>query len=439
MKRKGSNLDEEESRLSQLLFNKSKDLVEKLKHNDIKLETCDKKPAWVDDDDVDFRADIIPNTKSKESYSDKLKQKYETLVGTPNWAKLNQKIKTEDEDDEILRSVGHLHKKKKSAFLSKDYLELKTFPKINSETGNEGPIISCVEFHPKMSVALVAGSSGIVSLFSIGGDVNDKLHSFKLKHFKVTATNFTPEGSEAFIASKTNHSYCIYNLVKAEPTLVQLPQIVKKPIIFQMSSDGKYIATSAGYDEVYIICTESRELLRTLKHGSNVEAVAFSSNCDQLYSYGIQGEVSIWDLSTFRVVKKYYDHGCVRASCITASPCGRLLATGSGEGIVNVYETSNITTSEPVPIKTISNLTTKITSLRFNATTEILAAASGFYPNAVKLVHIPSYHVFANFPKPSFNLYQVDTVNFSPNSGFMALGNNKGCAYLYRLKYYKNY
>lgn len=423
-------------RLSNLLFNKSKNIVDKLKTAEGFQPDIDNKPAWKDDDDEEFRANIITNVSSKVAYSEKLKQKYENLIGTPNWAQLNKKQKPDDDD--IIRTVGHLQKKK-STSLRKDILDIKRFPKINSETGNEGPIISCVEFHPKLSVSLVAGQSGVVSLFSIGGDVNDKLHSFKLKNFKVSSAHFTPDGSDVFVSSKLSHNYCIYNLVKAEPKLVQLPQVVKKPTIFQLSSDGQYIAVAIGYDEVYIISTKSRELLRSLKNNTKTESVAFSHDNKLLYCYGTQGEVTIWDLAMFRVVKKFYDNGCVTSSCITTSQCGRLLATGSGEGIVNIYESSNLSESNPLPLKTISNLRTKITNLKFNSTSEILAMSSGYYPNSVKLIHIPSYHVFSNFPKPSSNLYQVDRVSFSPNSGYMALGNNKGCAYLYRLKHFKNY
>lgn len=420
-----------------MLFNKSKNIIEKFKSAEELEPDVDTKPAWRDDDDEEIRANIIPNVTSKVAYSEKLKQKYENLMGTPNWAKLRKKQNVGDDDD-IIRTVGHLQKKKSST-LRKDLLDLKKFPKINSETGNEGPIISCVQFHPKVSVSLVAGQSGVVSLFSIGGDVNNKLHSFKLKNFNVSTAHFTPDGSEVFITSKVSHNYCIYNLVKAEPKLVQLPQVVKKPSIFQLSSNGQYIAAAVGYDEVYLISTQSRELIRSLKNNTKTVSVTFSHDNKQLYCYGAQGEVTIWDLATFRVVKKFYDNGCVTASCITASQCGRLLATGSGEGIVNVYETLNLTATDALPLKSISNLTTKITGLQFNSTSEILAMSSGYYPNAVKLVHIPSYQVFSNFPKPNSTVYQVDRVNFSPNSGFMGLGNNKGCAFLYRLKHYKNY
>lgn len=421
-----------------MLFNKSKNIVEKLKSTEEDESGVNIKPAWRDDDDEEFHANIVPKVTGKASYSDKLKQKYENLMGTPKWAKLNKKQKIENDEDNIIRTVGHLQKKSLES-LPEDFLNIKRFPKINSETGNEGPIISCVEFHPKLNVSLVAGQSGVVSLFSIGGDVNNKLHSFKLKKFKLSGAHFTPDGSEVFITSKLNHSYCIYNLVKAEPKLIQLPQVVKKPSIFQLSSNGQYIAASTGYDEVYLISTQSRELIRSLKNNTKTESVAFSHDNKQLYCYGAQGELTMWDLATFRVVKKFYDNGCVTASCITASQCGGLLATGSGEGIVNVYETSKLTTTDPLPLKSISNLRTKITSLQFNSTSEILAMSSAYYPNAVKLVHIPSCHVFSNFPIQTSNLYQVNRVSFSPNSGFMALGNNKGCAFLYRLNYYKNY
>lgn len=425
-------------RLSQLLFNKSKDLVEKLKTTHSDESAPEQKPAWMDEDDHQIS---VNNAKSKVAYTENLKQKYETLMGTPNWAKLSAKVKEEDDEDddnEILRTVGHI-KKRKTVNLPKDYLEMKMLPKINSQTKTEGKIISCVDFHPTLSVALVAGNSGVVSLLSVGGDVNEKLHSFRLKNWKTTTAQFSPNGSEAYIATNLNHSYCVYNLVKAEPKLIQLPYVVKRPKIFKLSPDGKYIATSSGFDEICLISTASKELLRTIKHNSNVESLTFSHDSEQLYCYCTQGEVTIWDLSTFKALKKFYDNGCVNASCISTSSCGRLLATGSQEGIVNIYETSKLETYEPLPIKTVTNLTTKISSLKFNATSEILAMSSTAIPNAVKLVHIPSYHVFNNFPPQSNVLSHVQTINFSPNSGYMALGNDKGFANLYRLKYYKNY
>lgn len=370
-----------------------------------------------------------------------MKQKYETLMGAPNWAKIS-KDKTEDDDSEILRSVGHL-KKKKSFGLKPKILEIRPLPKLNTQTLNEGKNISCIEFHPKLSVALVAGNSGVVSLISVDKEANNKVHSFALKGWMISNAAFTPDGTQAFISSQSiSHHYCVYDLVKSQPQMIDFPSVLKRPTIFEFSSDGKYIATSDGYDELFIISAASKELIRRMKHNSKIVSVCFSHNCEQLFCYGAQGEVTMWDLSTFRSFRKFYDEGCVNASTINTSSCGRLLATGSGEGIINIYETSSLkesSTYNPVPYKTITNLTTKITCLKFNASTEILAAVSNVAPNAVKLVHIPSYNVFANFPTHGKSIGHLNTVAFSPNSGYMALGNDLKSAYLYRLQYYNNY
>ncbi|KAM3967350.1 LOW QUALITY PROTEIN: U3 small nucleolar RNA-associated protein 18 homolog wicked [Aphomia sociella] len=437
MKRSVTDLDEEESRLSGLLFNKSKKIIDNLnKEKEQDYSKLNAKPVWLDEDEDQLAGNITSN-KNNTLYAERLKQKYENLMGTPDWAKIKNKSDDENKDTEILRKVGHIQKNKGDLSLPKNFLQLRKLQNINHESKKEGNIISCVEFHPKLSVALVAGLSGMVSLFSIGGDANNKLHSFKFK--MVSAVQFSPDGSVAYLASKTNHYYCAYDLVKATPKMTQLPHCVRRPVIFRLSPDGKYIATSDGFDEIHILCNKSKELIKTLKHNYNVVCVTFSHNNEQLYCYCIQGEIIIWDLSTFRSVKKFYDNGCINASYISNSSCGKLLATGSQEGIVNIYETNNITTSEPIPMKTISNLTTKITHINFNNTTEILAVSSHNCQNAVKLIHIPSYHVFSNFPVQADNCNHVQCVTFSPNSGFMAMGNNKGSAYLYRLKYYKNY
>jgi hypothetical protein len=48
-------------------------------------------------------------------------------------------------------------------------------------------------------------------------------------------------------------------------------------------------------------------------------------------------------------------------------------------------------------------------------------------------VHLPSFSVFANFPVKTLDLGRVETIAFSPNSGYMAIGNNIGGARLIRL------
>ena len=56
---------------------------------------------------------------------------------------------------------------KKSVSLPKGTIDIKALSQINKQTHIEGPFINTVRFHETSTVALVAGSAGIVSLFEV--------------------------------------------------------------------------------------------------------------------------------------------------------------------------------------------------------------------------------------------------------------------------------
>ena len=51
--------------------------------------------------------------------------------------------------------------------LRKGIIDLKVLTDINQKTHNEGPHVTSVQFHPTSTVALVAGSSGVLSVFEV--------------------------------------------------------------------------------------------------------------------------------------------------------------------------------------------------------------------------------------------------------------------------------
>lgn len=139
-------------------------------------------------------------------------------------------------------------------------------------------------------------------------------------------------------------------------------------------------------------------------------------------------------------INKAIDDGCLSAKAVAASPNGQYIATGSKQGAVNIYDTRNILSEMyPQPMKTILNIVTPITKLKFNPTSEILAMASDAKANSFKMVHLPSFKVFSNFPTSKTKMYNPLDIDFSPESGYMSVSNNRGYAYLYRLKRYGNY
>ncbi|MCI4391702.1 hypothetical protein PGIGA_G00137550 [Pangasianodon gigas] len=75
------------------------------------------------------------------------------------------------------------------------------------------------------------------------------------------------------------------------------------------------------------------------------------------------------------------------------------------------------------------------TSLRFNPTSEILAIGSRAEDEANRLVHIPSFSVFSNFPLfRKKTIYRPHCIDFSPHSGFYSIANDKGQALLFRYR-----
>ena len=57
--------------------------------------------------------------------------------------------------------------------------------------------------------------------------------------------------------------------------------------------------------------------------------------------------------------------------------------------------------------------------------------------NATRLVHIPSYTVFQNFPGVAAGILKYGmSLDFSHSSEFFALGNDEGKAHLFHLNHF---
>lgn len=148
----------------------------------------------------------------------------------------------------------------------------------------------------------------------------------------------------------------------------------------------------------------------------------------------------IWDLNSRVCIHRAVDDGCLSCESIAMSPSGQFLATGSKEGVVNLYDTKKVLENHvPVPLKIVLNLVTSVTSLKFNSYSEILAMSSNKKHNAFKMLHLPSFTVFSNFPTFQTNMMMPETIDFSPGSGYLSVSNRSNSAFLYRLKHYGNY
>lgn len=79
------------------------------------------------------------------------------------------------------QQAGGFVQKSKNKSLAAKYLTFNKLHDINKETrGEEGKVVTAVEFHPSIQVALVAGQAGVLSLFQVLKINNLKYNSILL-------------------------------------------------------------------------------------------------------------------------------------------------------------------------------------------------------------------------------------------------------------------
>ena len=88
------------------------------------------------------------------------------------------------------------------------------------------------------------------------------------------------------------------------------------------------------------------------------------------------------------------------------------------------------------PTAEFMSLTTKADALAFNHDGDLLAMASSLKRNSMRVAHVPSGTVYANWPTSKTPLHYVHCLAFSPSSDMLAVGNARGKCLLYRLKHY---
>ncbi|XP_063208262.1 U3 small nucleolar RNA-associated protein 18 homolog [Chroicocephalus ridibundus] len=430
--------------------------------NEAKGKILSKKPAWVDEDDeaeenVDmthrYRKDFMKSDAEKILTKKKLKRRLEeqfqrAMGGVPAWADLENKKKPKktasdsdsDEDDDLLCRTGNFISNSES--LPRGILKMTTCLPANQERFANGKLAT-VQFHPSAQVVMTAGHDRSVSLFQVDGVKNPRIQSIYLESFPVYKACFSVDG-EQVIATGTHHKmFFVYDMMSGSIIPIQKVRGVEERFLrnFEVSPDGSFMLLTGTSGYLHLLSMKTKELVSTMKVNGRCTASAFTPDSSKIYSYSKEGEVFIWDVRSRKCLHKFEDEGSLEGKCIAVSKNNQYVACGSASGVVNLYTTDVcLKENHPKPVKAIMNLVTSATCVTFNPTTEILAVASRETDEAVKLVHIPSYTVFSNFPVfRRKQIYLAQSMDFSPRSGFFSVANNKGKALLFRLKHYSDF
>jgi WD40 repeat protein len=290
---------------------------------------------------------------------------------------------------------------------------------------------------------LVSSPNGIVRLFQVDGKINAKIQSIHFKDFRIESAKFINSGEELIVGSKKETGFFFYYDMIAG-------KIVKIPFFrgqekyslekFVISSDEQYIASKGNNGLINVLTAKSKEHIFDLKMNGEVLSLAFSNDSNLLLSHGNGDKVYVWDIRKRQCVNRFTDEGCVSGTSIAVSHNSQYCVTGSDAGVVNIYNFEEVLSqSQPKPLKTLMNLTTEISNLKFNHSSELLLMSSNARDNSIRCVHMKSLSVYSNFPFASKNYGRIHDTDISLNSGYLTFANNKGTAHLFRLTNFANY
>ncbi|KAF4566537.1 hypothetical protein EYR36_011968 [Pleurotus pulmonarius] len=389
--------------------------------------------------------------------------------------------------DHLLTSTsGVLRKGKSSKFLlPPTTLNINRLRDANqSVQSNACGDIKSLAFHPKPDVPLlcVASKDNRYRLFQIDGHTSPLLQTLHIPSLPPTSTSttFHPSGGHLLLTGARPY-YFSYDLqaqrmtqsarglwgttfsgandssIRADRRKRGRGKDGGEPIEHHAfdPSGGSLLAVAGrgGYVHLVDWGSGSGQVIDSLKMSSAVKGLWWDDGQsvgggDYLVSLSNDSEVYIWDVGSRRCVRRWRDEGGFRGAGLmlagSAHSGQASLAIGSNTGLVNVYGSEALepspnraaTSSNPKPLKTLGQLVTSITSLRFNRDGQILAMASREKKDALRLVHAHSLTAFANWPTASTPLGHVTSIDFSAGNDHMAVGNSRGKVLLYQLRDY---
>ncbi|KAF2766544.1 WD40 repeat-like protein [Teratosphaeria nubilosa] len=324
--------------------------------------------------------------------------------------------------------------------------------------GVQPSAITSLSFHPTLPLMLSSGPSSTLYLHQIAPSPpapspNPLLTSMHIRGAALTTTAFHPSDSRIFLSARRRYFH-VWNLqtgrVEKVARVYGQQHEQRSMERFKLSPDGQYMAllgsARKGGGVINILSASTLQWFTQVRIDSRggIAEFAWWSNSKGLTIAGKNGEVTEWSVLSQEVVARWQDEGAVGTTTIALgghhefvkSSIGtdRWVVTGSSSGIVNIYDRrswladagANKNHTQPVPAapkptRSLDHLTTPTSHIAFSPDGQVLAIASKWKRDALKLVHLPSCTIFKNWPTSSTPLGRITGVAFC-DGGIVAGG-----------------
>jgi len=411
-----------------------------------------KDAAWEDSHDTNLVVNLASVDRTKKlkksvnetsvtgaEYARRLREQHLKLHPV-TWAYEPTKEDTEehqsDEDELLATSESFVRSSNQMAQLPAGRLNISRLNDANQH-GPSQSVVQSVSWHNGGELMMTAGFDKTVRVFKIDGKTNNKVQSLYLPDMPIYSASFSgPTHDEILCVGRRKFFYWVDLETGTIGKIPGLHGRKEKSLESMSVAPNGSLLSFLGYDGTMILASqESKQVVGTLKMNGNVSCCEFSADGMSLYSSGDRGDVYVWDIRAMKCRARFHDEGSTGTRSI--SVCKGMLAVGSNNGVVNLYDTENATASRnPSPLKAIMNLTTPIDQLNFNHDGQLLAMLSRRNKECLRMFNVNTLSVVSNWPTGGTPLHYASCVQFSPESSKLAIGNDRGRCLLYRLHHY---
>ncbi|KAF2402445.1 WD40 repeat-like protein [Trichodelitschia bisporula] len=430
-----------------------------------------------------LRRTEVEDVVSGREYSRRLRKQFALLHPTPAWATQSPAKKrrmsagddssAEESADEadvsamplakLLRDAEALSgaapavpgKKRK---LRSEIIEIQ---RLRDICGNGPSAITTLQIHPTLPLLLASGPSSTMSLYHLSPqppNPNPLLTSLHIAHTPLTSTVFHPSPADPRIFLSARRRYFhIWNLasgrVERISRLSPHPAEQRSTETLRVSPDGTYIALQGsarkGGGVINVLSASTAQWIAAARvdAAGGIADFVWWADGRGFTVLGKNGAVTEWEVESRSAVARWVDQGAVGSTTLALGGAAvhglggdRWVAVGSSSGVVNVYDRRALAatcaaeegkTVHPAPLRVLDQLTTPVSHLAFSPDGQVMAMASRWKADALRLVHLPSCAVYRNWPTSKTPLGRVSAVSWGAHGGesggsVLVVGNEQG-------------